>query len=74
MQLHTDTMNILLKSGAIADAIDHGGRTALFHAAYYSLSESIKVLLKFGADITHRDFYGKTKTTVVFQTRLRVPK
>jgi ankyrin repeat protein len=57
---HTETMKILLKSGAFVDAIDHGGRTALFHSAYYSLPDSIKVLLKYGADITHRDFYGKT--------------
>ncbi len=46
-------VSVLLKAGADANETNPIGKTALIQAAQFNASDSIKILLNFGADINH---------------------
>ncbi|MEO8235205.1 MAG: ankyrin repeat domain-containing protein [Flavobacterium sp.] len=51
---------LLLQKGANPDLTDNKGTTALMYAAQFQNIDAIKLLLKYKADIEHKDKEGKT--------------
>lgn len=52
------TVTMLIKSGADVDAVDHKGRTPMHHAFEHDLTESMKMLISYGANLKFSDDVG----------------
>ncbi|KTG41077.1 hypothetical protein cypCar_00023205 [Cyprinus carpio] len=57
---HTDCLNLLLTSGASADAVDETGFTPLHAAAENGHHGCVKALVKYGADLDRECSQGRT--------------
>lgn len=62
-----DTITLLLRYGAKVDAVDQDGNDPLLTAANHGAWGAVEILLKAGANPTHRNKKGKTLLDSVFQ-------
>lgn len=59
MNGNKDVARVLLKNGAVADAVDSDGKTALMIAVINGHQSLVEVLLSYKADLTLKNTYGK---------------
>jgi ankyrin repeat protein len=65
----TNTVRVLLSSGANVNAQDHKGNTALMAAAAYNNVRAVKVLLDAGANRTIKNKNGETALSIASNTK-----
>lgn len=59
-RMPSNVIDLLVKKGANIHAQDHDGFTALMLAAYHGKKEHMHVLLRYGADASQADYFGRT--------------
>lgn len=62
---YLDIVKLLVKLGADVNQVGPGGRRAIHGATYLQNSKMIQFLIKQGADIEARDWYGQTPMSMV---------
>jgi hypothetical protein len=67
---HVEFAQMLLQRGAVIDARDNGGRTALSWAVEGGKIQVVRLLLKHGADVNAHDKFGRTASQ--FTTRQEI--
>ena len=60
-------ISFLIEHGANVNAADEKGETALFGAAFYGDSETVKLLTAAGADVAHTDQKGRTAISIAVE-------
>ncbi|KAJ4388133.1 hypothetical protein N0V93_008738 [Gnomoniopsis smithogilvyi] len=58
--LNVDGLELLLQNGALVDAVDHNGQTALMLAIEFHNPKVVELLLKHGADVNKKTARGTT--------------
>jgi ankyrin repeat protein len=67
-----EAIEVALANGAVVNAVNDMGQTALHGAAAGRSSEAIRLLLEHGAEVNHKDRDGKTPVEIAEQTLERV--
>jgi ankyrin repeat protein len=66
MKDHTETVELLLQSGADVNARDNSGRTPLIIASYHGRNKVVELLIQNGADINDADNLGSNSLATAY--------